>query len=610
MSTGVEATEAKAQGVDRIGAVRILVGLIQGLLLYLVQDGWIGHFRLLSDPVVHAALFGAVFFGPIVFIAGLTAFRRPLLGVWTVAATVIAALLMGYAVWRDLGDPMGVDLRSGWWLAASGVVVAASLFVGNHLLEASEIDRRFLGAYPSYFEPAWKHGVQGALAILFTAAFWLLLYVGGALFDAIQVKLVSQVIGKPWFYWPATAAAFAAAVHLTDVRAGLVRGVRMVALTLLAWLTPVLALLAGAFVLTLPFTGLDPLWRTRAAASILLSAASLLILLINAAYQDGSEPPSVVLRWAVRAAAAILAPLVVLAVIGIGLRIGQYGLSPQRILSLAWALIAGGYATGYLASAIVPGRWMRGLERVNVAQAWLILALISLLFTPILDPERLAVTNQVGRLASGKTDPRAFDYAFLKFETGRFGRAALAKAAALTGSARNLDIAVRAAQAMKWTNKWQQDATRTTLAERAQLITVYPKERTLPPGLLEQDWTNNRDVPDCLSGRAAIRCDAFLLDLEGAGSEDVLMKELDPKLQYTPVVFRRNGDRWEQAGTVVESCPGLLDGLRAGAVELVPPSPPAPAWRDLLAGGVRYRVIGPSPSPPACPKARSDKPDR
>ena len=81
-------------------------------------------------------------------------------------------------------------------------------------------------------------------------------------------------------------------MHLTDVRTGLVRGVRLVVLTLLA----------GAFLLTLPFVGLGGLWRTHAAASILLSSASALVLLINAAYQDGEAEVPVVLRWTVRIA--------------------------------------------------------------------------------------------------------------------------------------------------------------------------------------------------------------------------------------------------------------------------------------------------------------------
>ena len=77
---------------------------------------------------------------------------------------------------------------------------------------------------------------------------------------------------------------------------------------LLSWLLPVMTLLAIAFLLALPFTGLEPLWSTRQATAILLTASSALVVLINAGYQDGRYASPATLRYASRTAALVLIP--------------------------------------------------------------------------------------------------------------------------------------------------------------------------------------------------------------------------------------------------------------------------------------------------------------
>ena len=601
-----EAPQIATGGLARMGQLRLCVGLIQGLLLYLIQEGMEHKVWLFGDPVAHAALFGAAFFAPLVFIAELGALRRGVLALWTASSGLIAAFLMGYAIWRDAGDPRVISAPDTMYPA--GMIVAATLYIGAHLIEASEIDRRLLARYPSYFEPGWKHAVQGGLSVIFTAVFWGLLYLGAALFDAIGVKFVSTTLREPWFYWPATSVAFASAVHLTDVRTGLVRGVRLVVLTLLGWLTPVLTLLAGAFLLTLPFVGLGGLWRTHAAASILLSSASALVLLINAAYQDGEAEVPVVLRWTVRIAAALLLPLVALALVGLALRVGQYGLSPQRIFCFAWAVIAAGYALGYLASAIDPRAWMRWLERVNVIQAWLILLVIALIYSPLADPNRLAVDDQLARLKSGRVTPDAFDYGFLRFKAGRFGRAALHDLATRTGGGVTAEIAEQARRAEAAKNLWLFNQHVVTPADRAALITVYPAGRELPEGFLQQDWSENPiGTPACLSGQFKRRCIALLTDLDGDGADEVLIADAGPDSatsangtlnntlyasSFIPAptfqVFHVMAGVWSNVGWFSDPCHLVQPAAAGGRITLASPLPSP--WRDLMIDGQRLTL--------------------
>ena len=75
--------------------------------------------------------------------------------------------------------------------------------------------------------------MQGALAAAFTGAFWGLLWLGAGLFDLINIDFFIELLQERWFAIPATTLAVSAAAHVTDVRAGIVRGIRTLGLSLL-----------------------------------------------------------------------------------------------------------------------------------------------------------------------------------------------------------------------------------------------------------------------------------------------------------------------------------------------------------------------------------------
>jgi hypothetical protein len=62
----------------------------------------------------------------------------------------------------------------------------------------------------------------------------------------------------------------------------------------------VAALIITGFLCSLPFTGLAALWETRHATSLLLSANAVLIMLINAAFQNGEAKVVLALRVGAR----------------------------------------------------------------------------------------------------------------------------------------------------------------------------------------------------------------------------------------------------------------------------------------------------------------------
>lgn len=571
----------------RVGLLRLAVGLAQGLTLYGLHRA--GELKVwpATDAPLFAASSLAVAFAPLVVLAGLGHLRRSTLAVWFVAAAAVCAIFAGY---RAMTAATGTD--DGFPNFPSGLAAAAFLFIAHHLIVPADADRTWVAPYRAYFDRAWLDSVQLGLAIAFTGAFWLVLGLGAALFALIGIKQFGTFIGHDWFYFPATAVMFATGVHLADIRVGLTRGLRTVALILLSWLLPLMSVIAVAFVVALPFTGLAALWRSGASTGVLLSAMAVLILLINAAYQDGDHPAPGVQKWAARATALALAGLAGVAAYGIALRIGEHGLTPQRILAGACALVAGGYAAGYAYAAVRPGRWMRRLEATNIAAAPLILVIVFALFTPLADPARLSVDDQVARLERGRTKVADFDFRFLRFDAGGYGLTALRRLAVQTTGPRAAAIRMAAGEALKRDNRYAAEPV--TGAAR---LATYPQGVVVPPELIAQ--LENGDRQACLTEA----CDAYVLDLDGDGLSDVVIKG-----PYQMSVYARidpNG-LWIKRGTLTGlSCGDTLAALRAGKAV-----PTAPQWkgRDLVAGGERL-VFDPWVQSTACPTKTEPHPN-
>ena len=556
-----------------LGPIRIGIGLLQGLGLYGLQRSADGDIKLwpATEPLLFGPLLLVVAFLPLVLLAGVGRLRLVTLAIWTAVAGVALALLGLHDIARQSADTLDDQI----YLSAPVILFsAAALFISHHLVAPADFERRRIASFPAYFDTTWKAGVQLAMSLGFTGAFWILLLLGAALFKVIGLSLLENLLRETWFAIPVTFLVFAVAVHLTDVRDGLIRGVRTVALMLLSWLLLVMTVLAAGFLAALPFTGLEALWETGNATSLVLAAAAALIILINTAYQDGrlDNLPPLVLRFAVRVAAVLLTPLVVLAVLGLSLRIGQYGLTPDRIIAAACALVGAAYAAGYGGAALSPfwrkGDWMRPLERTNIWTALLTVAVILLLFSPALDPARLSVMDQVARLERGAVTPDKFDYRFLRFESGKAGQAALER---LARSA-NPEIARRAAEARANENRWDLPDQENP-QNRKPVIEAFPASLALPERFVSPPLPIRDNRRGCNDRRP---CLATLVDMDGDGAPEILLGTGMELFLFEP----RTGGGWEQVGAYdIPPCkPDAPAAIRSGKLR------PSPAIRPDLAG--------------------------
>lgn len=586
-----DATEAT--GRDSLGrtgspllvAARLAIGLAQGAALWWLYRS-AREPEAMAWPATQPEIFGPLamilVMVPILMLAGVGRMRWPVLLGWSLAATAFLALLGWHGVASQGTGEFGSGRYPPFLPWPMPLFAATALFIGHHLVLPADMERRWIAAFPTYFDTAWKAGVQLVLSIGFTGAFWLLLFLGAALFDVIGLEFLGELISKDWFSIPVTTVIFATAVHLTDVRDGLIRGVRSVVLMLLSWLLLLMTVLVAGFLAALPFTGLQGLWETGSATALVLSAAATLIILINTAYQDGRADnlPPAILRGAARVAAVLLTPLVMIAFWGLALRIGQHGLTPDRIIATACAVIGAAYAAGYGFAALSPfwrkgAGWMQPLERTNVATAVLEIAVILALFSPIADPARLSVADQVARLERGAVKPDQFDYRFLRFQSGKAGEAALER---LTRSSDPV-VARSARNVMAVENRW--DDTDVGSPNRTPEFELAPAGATLPAGFaVPVPPTDERARCD-----KSARCVATVRDLDGDGVVEVLIADE----RSIALWAKSESSGWGRRGNYRPGwCPGQPKRDARDILRGEPPRFATPRWPDLIIPGDQH----------------------
>ena len=601
-----------ARDTSRIAALRLFIGAAQGGLLYFLYHASEAHIWPATTVLVFAPIVIVALFIPICISFGLSSMRARTLWLWTAIAALAVAEAAHHGVWKAM-PPYRVPNPEifvkpgyqGYGLLPDPDVFffgAIWLIITFALVAAADTDRRLVARYTTYFDVSWKLAVQLALGAVFVGLFWGLLWLGAELFNLLKLDFLERLIEHDWFAIPASALASAAAIHLTDVRAGLVRGVRTLLLVLLSWLLPLLTILVAGFLVALTFTGLEPLWQTRHGGNYLLVAAAILVILVNAAYQDGDaehRPPRLI-RYACSAAAFALVPLVVLSAYALYLRVNEYGWTSDRVACAACIVVAACYASGYAASAANRREWLKLVEPWNVASAVLILLVLAAVYSPIADPDRIAAANQVARLERGAVAPDRFDSYYLRWRDGVYGIEALSDLAH-TSSGRNA-AAIRslAAQTLAGTLRpTHREITRAS--DIVANVQVYPKGARLPDDFLRQNWATVPDpylYPGCLRHKEAT-CDAYVLDLSGNGSPAIVILN---DAQQNMIFSKDASGVWRDVGRPGTEwlCDAVIKELRLGRFSLATPQPLP--FKEIIVKGTELTILPAGPQTPACPR--------
>ncbi|MBT2185691.1 DUF4153 domain-containing protein [Sphingobium nicotianae] len=330
------------------------------------------------------------------------------------------------------------------------------------------------------YEEVHGHLWTNALLLALSGAFMLLCigiaYLMAEMFWLVKLDFLRVLLRKEWFQALMTGAPFGAALGLLRDRRGIITALQRVAMLVLRVLAPVVALAILVFLAALPFTGLAPLWDTGGTTPIMLVGAALALFLANAVVGDraADESRSVILSGSAAALGLFLVPMIGIAAFSSGLRIQQYGLSPDRLWALTFVIVASIVAIAYAVAILGARGWFARLRRANLHLVFLIAAITLLLSTPLLSFDRIATAHQLARLSGGQVSVENFDYKGLWFEFGPPGKAAIRQLA----SSSDAQIRRYAIAAQMLKTKWDEPPN----AGAAEKGAALEKRLTMLPG--------------------------------------------------------------------------------------------------------------------------------
>jgi hypothetical protein len=334
----------------------VLVSLVQALLLYLA---WLGHERVwwwLSPYAPQVYWYTLILAVPTTMTLSVSRLDDGRFWQNAFGVAIVYALLAGWAAWSITGAP-GINIAS--VLAPFAITVGGALFVAWPFLQCRQENGRWRAAYPDLFDHAWQNGLTLVVAALFTAVCWVVLTLWAQLFALVHIRFFKDLFfdNKPFVYL-ATGLFAGLGILIGRTQQHPLRVARQILFAVCSGLLPLLALIALMFLASLPFTGLAPLWATRSAASLLLGLLLLLVVFVNAVWQDGVDMKTYprTLRWLIDAALVLSPVYAALAVYALALRIGQYGWTDQRFWAVLVAVALACHALGYALAAL---RWRR-----------------------------------------------------------------------------------------------------------------------------------------------------------------------------------------------------------------------------------------------------------
>lgn len=575
----------------------VLIALLQGLALYAVQqagENWPFH-----DIASRYRWYTWVLTIPTAVALTLVDLRDRRLWLHAAIGSAVVLALASWIGWNLGGGATG--LRDGPLHWPFSISMAIAVFVTLPWWQFRLQHGHWRASYDALFERAWQNGLTLALALAFTGLTWMLLWLWAELFQLVDIDFFRDLFREEAFIALATGCLFGFGVLIGRTQHRAIQVTRQVLFAICRGLLPLLSFIAVLFVLSLPFAGLEALWKTRSATWLLVIVSLLLVVFTNAVYQHDSERAAYPL-WLRRLVDASLLALPVyagLALYAMGLRIAQYGWTLERFWGALVVLTVCGYAVGYALSVLrTRGRWLQPIERVNRWMCWTVLGVALLANSPVLDGVRISIASQVARLKADPAAINARDALALRFELGRRGvdtLRALQQDPALSKDARAVSVIKDAlARETRWSDGGLLDDGLRDLAALQRHVALVKGSSAA-----DADWwaaVLDRSLADSQCLDVDERCVALRRDLDGDGVDEMLLCRLEDQVGPFCQLHARADGKWQDAGTLnFYGHTGKADAeaakaaLLAGELQLQ-----RPRWPQVsLAGGTPQSVDEP-----------------
>lgn len=533
----------------------IIACLIQGALLYLSNDFSTQEWRLdHKTPLLYVLVLSLSL--PLVFVLSVNTLRNKTLWKALLAYAVIFIAMTTWVNWNDVGlRDYGTGILATFYFS-----LAAIIFVTLPWLQVRIEKPNLPVNYPDLHDAIWKNTITVVLTLLIAGLMWGILSLGAGLFKLIGIDFFYNLFFKHQiFTYLANSLVLAIGVLICRTNSKLIITVRKLLSLVVKGLLPLLSFFALIFIFSLPFTGINTLAKQWSSATTLLTTMSLLLaLLVNAVYlsADNAEqkPYPKIIRYIINGSLLALPIYAILSTYYLGLRIVQYGWTPERL----WAAVVVGlslclslaYATAVVRKNTI---WLHSLGNINKKMMCLIAAILILCNSPIIDPYRISVNDQMQRYATGKISPDNLDLIMLRFDAGRRGNDALQAlrhdAKFISDPARKLNLEKILIQTNRWGGYDDDDNKQKTsifTVERARknilLATgVTPPDSSWWASLSENNYQAER-MSDCYL--LANSCVLTTLDLNADGKpEPILCSFSAPQAPFCQVYALSEG-KW------------------------------------------------------------------
>ncbi|UXI69847.1 DUF4153 domain-containing protein [Tahibacter amnicola] len=573
----------------------VLTALLQGLLLYLAETGTKQGWWPFAELGGRVCWYTLVLCVPVTMTLSVRDLRQRIFWTQTALVFLVYLLLAVGAAWSATGAP---HIDSGNVLGPFGFSIAVALFIALPYLQARLKAGRWCAPYAELFESAWQNGLTVILTGLFVGICWGVLFLWAQLFELIKIHFFEDLFREKPFVYLATGSMVGLGILISRTQAKAVHVARQILFAVFKGLLPLVAAIAVLFIVTLPLTGLEVLWATRSATAILLTLVVVVILFTNAVYQDGGtgRPYPKVVRRVVEAGLATLPVYAMLAIYALTLRIGQYGFSQDRVWGLISAIVLTGYSAGYAYSVFRQREsWLSPLRQTNIVLSLVVIGLVLLTNSPVLDPHRIAVADQVARFVDGRTEAGALDLPHLRFASGRRGYMALEQLLANEKVTADTELKLNVDKSLKSTSRHDYGHGYASEQERKAAVKTAAEARAflhVAPGTeVPGDWLDQvvagSQMPECL--HPASDCVVLQRDLDGDATAEILMCDLSGNYGEHCELWTRAQARWVPSGSFNWYGSGnSLDrrkALRKGELK-----PERRRWPDLNLSGERAQI--------------------
>ena len=330
----------------------------------------------------------------------------------------VLALLAAYVGWQATPvDAFNVEALQAVYvitLLATGFVALAYL---RPIVAGDPI------RFDALFAEAWRNLLVAGLAAALLGGSAILLVLCAALFATLGIDALADTFEQPWFVLPVAAIVFGTGVLVFRPRQGLIDNIVALVENLARYLLPLVLAIIVAFLLTLPFVSLQALWDTGNGSLILIALNAIAVVLAIVAYAPQAPPPYPrIVHLPVTLILALLPVVSALALLGIGIRVDQYGWSVTRAWAFTGAAVLALFSIGYAWTAIWQrSEWPRGIAPVYVAMGWVMLGILLLVNTPVLDFRAISTRSQMARVDAGEIQANEFDFAYAREMLARPG---------------------------------------------------------------------------------------------------------------------------------------------------------------------------------------------